>query len=60
MEPATLSSWLGGSADYQVYPNLLPKQYVCALMSGRGLELVGSVPVPMKPGATECFVFVKR
>jgi hypothetical protein len=60
MEPATLSSWLGGSADYQVYPNLLPKQYVRELMGGRGLELVGSFPVPMKPGATECFVFVKR
>jgi hypothetical protein len=60
MAPATLSSWLGDSADYQVYPNLLPKQYVRELMSARGLDLVGSFPVPMKPGTTECFVFVKR
>lgn len=60
MEPATLSSWLVGTADYQVYPNLLPKLYVRELMGRHGLELVGSFPVPMKPGATECFVFVKR
>ncbi len=60
MEPSTLSSWLGGSADYQVYPNLLPKQYVRDLLARHGLELVGSFPVSMKPGATECLVFVKR
>jgi len=60
MDAETLASWLDAGGDYQVYPNLLPKKYVCELLARLALDPVGSFFVPMKPGATECFVFVKR
>jgi SAM-dependent methyltransferase len=60
MAPEVLERWLAAEADYQVYPNLVPRRYLCDLLERLGLALVGSFRVPMKPGETECFAFVKR
>ena len=56
----TLKNWLDTGRGYQHYPCLVPKQFAINLLERHGCNFVGSFFVPMKPGKTECMVFVKK
>jgi hypothetical protein len=60
MDAEILANWLSTGAGYQLYPSLLPRQYVIGFFERRGLSCDGTFMVPMKPGIAECFVFTRR
>lgn len=55
MDETTLGKWL---ASGMVYPSIMPKQYAVDFFVSRGFRLMDSIFVPMRPGRTECMVFV--
>jgi len=59
LDDDTLKQWLATDVHHGAYPAMMPRQYVLDLLGRRGLSLVGSFFVPMKPGRTECFVFAR-
>jgi hypothetical protein len=60
MDDATLDAWFASGAGYQYYPSLMPRQYVVDFFERRGFNTDGSFIVPMRPGATESFVFTRK
>ena len=56
----TLNNWLAKDRGYQYYPCIIPKQFTTDFLSRRNCKFVDSFFIPMKPGKTECMVFVKQ
>jgi hypothetical protein len=61
MDAKNLQHWLASTAFMRgVYPSIVPRDFAVEFFANRGIALVGSFFVPMKPGKTETFVFRKR
>lgn len=62
MDKETLDKWIAyrPHRTRAVYPAVIPKQHAIEILGELHLSLVGSFFVPMKPGKTECMVFVNR
>jgi hypothetical protein len=63
MDDETVDRWIaspGHDLRDNRYPALMPKLYVLEFLRRRQLMFVGSFAVPMKPGSTECMIFVKQ
>lgn len=56
----TLNNWLTKDRGYQYYPCIIPKQFAIDFLAKSNCSLVDSFFIPMKPGKTECMVFVKQ
>ena len=59
MDENTLDLWLESQLDHGCYPAIMPREFTISFFGRRGVELVGSFQIPMKPGRTETFVFRK-
>jgi hypothetical protein len=62
MDEQTVDRWITSRIhDLRsgLYPAVVPKQHVIDFLGRRHLAFAGSFVVPMKPGKTECMVFVK-
>ncbi len=59
MDDETLHKWWASGWGYQHYPCMMPKRFVIDFFKKRNFSLGGSFILPMKPGKTECFVFIK-
>jgi hypothetical protein len=59
MDQDTLELWLESQWDHGCYPAIMPREFTTSFFGTRGVELVGSFSIPMKPGRTETFVFQK-
>jgi len=60
LDEATLARWIETGFGYQHYPALMPRQFTIEFFERRGFAFAGSFLVPMEPGTTECFAFVRR
>ena len=62
MDKQTLDSWIASrpNRNRAVYPAMIPKQHAIDILGELHLSLVGSFFVPMRPGKTECMIFVNR
>ena len=62
MDKQTLDTWIASRPhrNRAVYPAVIPKQHAIEILGDLHLSLVGSFFVPMRPGKTECMVFVNR
>jgi hypothetical protein len=59
MDDRSMDTWLASGIQSGPYPAIMPKRFVVDLMTSRGLTFRGSFFVEMKPGKTECMVFVR-
>lgn len=59
-DEATLNDWLATSRRYTSYPCLMPKQFTINFLQQHHCQFINSFLVPMKPGKTECMIFVKQ
>ena len=57
IDEAAIQRWLAAHFAWGLYPSMCARKIVVDLLTGRGLSLVGSFLVPMKPGSTETLVF---
>jgi len=60
LDARVLERWMALGALHGVYPAVLPRSLVLGMAQDWGLRLLGSFIVPMKPGSTECFVFLSE
>jgi len=60
LDAQVLERWMAAGAIHGAYPAVLPRSLVLGLAQAWGLRLLGSFIVPMKPGSTECFVFLSE
>ncbi len=54
-----MDKWFTSGAGYQYYPSMMPRKYILEFFGQRGFALKLSFLVPMEPGKTECFAFVR-
>jgi hypothetical protein len=59
VDSRTLAAWLEAGSPWGPYPAMMPRRFVVDLLSRHRLALRGSFFVDMKPGRTECMVFVR-
>jgi hypothetical protein len=59
LDEATLERWMYTQVSRSPFPAVVPKLFTIEYLAKRGLVLVGSFIIPMKPGRTECMVFRK-
>jgi hypothetical protein len=58
IDQPTLERWLE-SGTFRAYPFVMPKQYVIDFLARRGLKFQASFFEEMRPGKTECMVFIR-
>jgi hypothetical protein len=59
MDETVMQRWLKSQWNQGTYPAIMPRDFTIGFFRERGIRLVGSFYVPMKPGKTETFVFQK-
>lgn len=60
LDPETADAWASTSMEGTgTYPSVMPKTFIVDCFKARGMTLVASFLVPMKPGYTETLVFRK-
>jgi hypothetical protein len=60
LDPSTLRLWLDKAATRSGYPCIMPRHFALGFFSDRGIQLIDSFSIPMRPGRTEVFVFMKK
>ena len=60
MDERIIEQWMTKEAAYGYYPSMVPRQLVIDFFERRGFACKTAFIVPMEPGATECFGFVRR
>jgi hypothetical protein len=57
LDDETLAAWYATGLAPGPYPAVMPRRFVVELLERRGLVLIGSFMVAMRPGHTECLAF---